>query len=450
MRQLDLLKDNENKIFFHYLFPAICSTLITSIYVLVDTLIIGRGVGALGISALNIFLPVFQVLNGIGLLFGIGSGILISSSIGSGDKKKADKFFITGLTVVISISICLWIFLSLNLENICIILGADKNNLDLVLEYARCIAGFAPTFILANYFSPIIRNLKNPKLVMIAVFTGSVINIILDYVFVFPMQMGMFGAALATVLGSITTVIILLFHFVKKSNRIKITNSTFSLKLIKPIVNCGLASLLMELASGFVIFIFNIQILKYIGNNGIVIYGIISNCVIVGSALFNGVAQAIQPIIATNYGANIEHRVKKILNYGFITSTAIGLCLFTLVYLFSEQIINIFVVADSNLLKLGIPAVRIYLSTFCIMNLNIIISSYLQSIGREKASIFISLTRGFLLNILFAVLLPILFPASILWIIVPASELITLVGTVIFYKVNNPLNNSYEPIKHIA
>lgn len=221
MENLNLLKDKESKVFYHYLIPAILSTLVTSVYVLVDTLIIGQGVGSLGISALNIFLPFFLIFNGIGLLFGIGSGILISTENGMGNKEKADKYFITGLISLLVTASIVWIIWNHYLYEICIFLGANNSNIDLVLEYGRCIMSCAPIFMISNYMSPIIRNMKNPKLVMIAVLIGSVLNMILDYIFVFPMQMGMFGAAFATVIGAFSTVSILLLHFVNKKIELK-------------------------------------------------------------------------------------------------------------------------------------------------------------------------------------------------------------------------------------
>ena len=384
MEKLNLLRDKESKVFFHYLVPAVCSTLVTSVYLLVDTLIIGQGVGALGISALNIFMPFFLLFNGIGLLFGIGSGILISSEDGMGNKKKANQYFATGFVSILSIAIILGLIWNYYLQPLCVILGANSDTIDLVLEYGKCIMAFAPVFMMSNYFAPIVRNMKNPKLVMCAVLTGSVLNVILDYVFVFPMDMGMFGAAAATVIGSLTTLLVLSTHFIKKQNRVKINKETISLKLVTPILKCGFSSLIMEVASGFVIFIFNIQILKYIGNNGIVVYGIISNCVLVGLALFNGVAQAAQPIIATNFGAGLNTRVKKVLKYALITTTIIGVSLFAVVFLFTGQIIKVFVQANSEILSVGIPALRLYLSAFCIMNINILISSYFQSVVKKK------------------------------------------------------------------
>ena len=442
MEKLNLLKDKESKVFFHYLVPAVCSTLVTSVYLLVDTLIIGQGVGALGISALNIFMPFFLLFNGIGLLFGIGSGILISSEDGMGNKKKANQYFATGFVSILSIAIILGLIWNYYLESLCIILGANSDTIDLVLEYGKCIMAFAPVFMMSNYFAPIVRNMKNPKLVMCAVLTGSVLNVILDYVFVFPMDMGMFGAAAATVIGSLTTLLVLSTHFIKKQYRVKINKETISLNLLAPIFKCGFSSLIMEVASGFVIFIFNIQILKYIGNNGIVVYGIISNCVLVGLALFNGVAQAAQPIIATNFGAGLNTRVKKVLKYALITTTIIGVSLFAVVFLFTGQIIKVFVQSNSEILSVGILALRLYLSAFCIMNINILISSYFQSVGKEKVAIYISIIRGFLLNIVLAFVLPSVLPATVLWVVVPVSELITLVCITVYAKRNTSFENT--------
>ena len=441
MEKLNLLKDKESKVFFHYLVPAVCSTLVTSVYLLVDTLIIGQGVGALGISALNIFMPFFLLFNGIGLLFGIGSGILISSEDGMGNKKKANQYFATGFVSILSIAIILGLIWNYYLQPLCVILGANSDTIDLVLEYGKCIMAFAPVFMMSNYFAPIVRNMKNPKLVMCAVLTGSVLNVILDYVFVFPMDMGMFGAAAATVIGSLTTLLVLSTHFIKKQNRVKINKETISLNLLAPIFKCGFSSLIMEVASGFVIFIFYIQIFKYFWFYGIVVYGIISYCVLVGLALFNGVAQAAQPIIATNFGAGLNTRVKKVLKYALITTTIIGVSLFAVVFLFTGQIIKVFVQANSEILSVGILALRLYLSAFCIMNINILISSYFQSVGKEKVAIYISIIRGFLLNIVLAFVLPSVLPATVLWV-VAVSELITLVCITVYAKRNTSFENT--------
>lgn len=443
MEKLNLLKDDEKKVFYHYLIPSICSTLVTAIYILADTLIIGQGVGAEGISALNIFLPFFAVYNGIGLMFGLGGGILISMEDGMGNKEESNKYFISSLVAVLIIGLIFTIFTNIFLEKISYFLGANENSIDLVLQYGRCITIFTPIFIATNFLSPIIRNKKAPKLAMMSVLVGAGLNIVLDYIFVFPMDMGMMGAALATVIGSLTTVTVLLTHFISKKNRIKLSLKEASVKRIKRIIGCGGSSFLMEVAAGFVIFIFNIQILKYIGDMGIVIYGIISNCVIVGTALFNGVAQASQPIIATNYGANESKRVKTVLKYAIFTTISIGCLLYLVVFMFTEEVIYAFVKANVDIVSMGVPAVRFYLSAFCIMNINILLCNYFQSVGKEKPSIFISVIRGFLLNIILVLSLPMAFGGSSLWFVVPITEAITLFGIIIYTRKlkSSDLNN---------
>ncbi len=399
MEKLNLLKDDEKKVFYHYLIPSICSTLVTSIYILVDTLIIGQGVGAAGISALNIFLPFFAIYNGIGLMFGLGGGILISMEDGIGNKEKSDKYFISSLIAVTIIGLIFTIFTNVFLEQISYFLGANENSIGLVLEYGRCITLFTPVFIATNFLSPIIRNKKAPKLAMISVLIGAGLNIVLDYIFVFPMNMGMVGAALATVIGSLTTVAVLLTHFISKKNRIKVYPTYASIKMIKKIIGCGGSSFLME-----------------------------------GMALFNGVAQASQPIIATNYGAKESKRVKTVLKYAMFTTISIGCLLFTVVFMFTEEVIYAFVKANDQIISMGVPAVRAYLSAFCIMNINILFCNYFQSVGKEKTSILISAIRGFLLNIILVLSLPVVLGGSSLWFVVPTTEIITLVGIVIYIR----------------
>ncbi len=440
MSSLDLLKDNEKKVFSHYLIPSICSTLVNSIYILVDTLIIGQGVGGDGISALNIFLPFYSLYMGIGLMFGIGAGILMSTEEGTKNFEKSNKYFISSVVSVALIAIILTLVSVFNLRKISYMLGANENSIGLVMEYGKYIVLSTPIFICTNFLGPIVRNKKNPNLCMIAVLLGAGLNMVLDYIFVFPMNMGMEGAAIATVIGSLTTSLVLLTHFIKKKNRIKISIKAVSFNMIKKIIACGSSSFFIELASGFVIFIFNIQILKYIGDNGIIVYGIISNCMLVATSLFNGVGQAIQPIIATNYGADEIKRVKNVVKYALFTAIAIGVILFLTVFVFTKEIILIFVKADESIINMGIPSIRMYLSAFCVMNINILMCNYFQSVGKEKLSIKISIIRGFLLNIILVMTIPVILGGSSLWLVVPITEIITFIGMYVYIVKSNKLN----------
>lgn len=433
MTAIDLLKDNERRVFFHYLIPSICSTLVSAIYILIDTLVIGNGVSAEGISALNVCLPLYSLYMGIGLMFGVGGGILFSSEEGTGDTEKANKYLAASMIGVIIVTILITAVLALNLKDVLYLLGANDNSIDLVMEYGKYVVYCGPIFTCSYFLGPIVRNKKDPKLCMKGVLVGAVLNIVLDYLFVYPMDMGMTGAAIASVMSSLTTLLILLTHFRKKENRIKISAKGLSFNDFKQIVTCGSSSFLMEVATGFVILVFNIQILKHIGGNGVVIYGVISNCMLVGTALFNGVAQAGQPIISTNYGANKIGRVKSVLKYAVVITMFISIILYLITTIFTKDVISIFMKVNDDLMNIGVPAVRMYLSCFCLMGVNVLLCNYFQSVGREKVSVIISIVRGFLLNIILVVLMPSIFGGNSLWIVVPITEMITFMGIGIYY-----------------
>ena len=318
-----------------------------------------------------------------------------------------------------------------------------------IQQYAPYVIIGMSFFSFSSFLQTFVRNDGAPKLAMIAVITGGILNIILDILFVFPMQMGMKGAAIATVIGSLTTSLVLITHFINKENRVKICIKGISFDMIMKIISCGSSSFLMEVATGFVIFIFNIQILKYIGDNGIVVYGIISNCILVGASLFNGVAQASQPIIATNHGASEVKRVKNIVKYALYTTIGMGIILYAVVFIFTKEVILVFVKADNTIINMGIPAIRMYLSAFCIMNINILMCNYFQSVGKEKLSVTISVIRGFLLNIILVFIMPFVLGGNSLWLVVPITEIITFIGIDI-YLVKRVKENKvgYESYNH--
>lgn len=435
MKTLDLLKDNPNKLFHSYLIPSISSTLVTSIYVLVDTIMIGQGIGDIGLSALNLILPVFATYNAIGVLFGIGGGVLMSIEKGSGQEEKAHGIFSTALVSAVLVALLMTLICYLHFDSLCILLGGNESTMPLLKEYGIYLVSFCPVFIFSNFLQAFIRNDKAPKRAMFGVLVGAVLNIVLDYIFIYPMNIGMKGGAIATVIGTAMTDVILLQYFFTKKNTMKFKLHLVSVSSFMKIVTCGISSFLIEIASGFIIFLFNLQILKYIGNVGIVIYGIISNCVIVGLSLFNGVAQAAQPIIASNYGAGKSDRVRKIIRHASFTTTGIGVTLFLIGILFTKQLIQIFVQPTVEVMTKGIPAIRIYFLVFLFMNLNILYSNYFQSIGQANKSFFISLLRGLILNTLLIITLPVILPAGILWFIMPITEVLTLCYT--FYQLEH-------------
>lgn len=434
MKDSDLLTGNPRKLFMKYLVPCISSTLVTSIYILADTIMIGQGIGASALASLNLLIPIIATLFATGLLFGVGGGVLMSIAHGGNDSEKAKQYFSTALVGNTIAAVVFLLVGTMFFEQIAYGLGATSSNFQLVSDYGKYIIGFSPFFMFSTFLQAFVRNDQAPKRAMIAVLVGAGTNIVLDYVFIFILNMGMQGGAIATVIGNSMTVIILITHFLSKKNTMHFKSKMVSFSVLKEIMQCGIASFLIEAASGIVIFIFNLQILRYIGEVGIVVYGIISNVAIIGMSLFNGVAQAAQPIIATNFGAGKYKRVSEVKKIGVIVASGLGGVLFMVGYIFPEPIIGTFVAPTPKITGLGIHAIRVYFIMFLMMGINIFYTNYFQAIMNHKEALIVSLLRGVLLSSGLVFILPYMFGANTIWAVIPITEAITLLIAVILGK----------------
>lgn len=434
MKNVNLLKDEPKKLFFRYLIPSISATLVTSIYILADTIIIGKGIGADGIAALNLLLPLFSVCSGTGMLFGVGGAVLMSVANGQRNKRLANYYFTNALFIASIVTIIYFIIGNCFLEKIAYILGSNENSIGLVMEYGRYLMIGIPAFVFSNFLQAFVRNDNSPKLVMIAVITGGVSNIILDLLFIYVFRMGMKGASIATMLGSIITVVILLIHFLSKKNTMKIIYESIEFDKIKNIFQSGVPSFLIEIANGIITFLFNLQLLRYIGETGVVVYGIIANYALVSMSLFNGVAQATQPIMATNFGANKIERVISVRRHGIYTGIIVGVLLFLIGALFPEKVVNIFINPTKEIIEFSIPAIRIYFITFLMTSVNIIYSTYFQSIVKPKESLAICMLRGIVLTSILVFVLPIFIGVTGIWLAMPITEFITLLVSIFLVK----------------
>ncbi len=434
IRLMDLLHEDTRKLFFKYLLPSISATLVTSIYVLADTIMIGKGVGPRGIAALNLILPVFNLFFGTGLLLGVGGAVLMSVANGSGDRKLANRYFTHSVIASSVIAILYMVIGSIFLEPLGYALGCTKENIILFTSYGKYLVNFCPIFVFSSLLQAFVRNDGAPKTAMVAVITGGVTNIILDYIFIFDFNMGMAGGAIATVLGSTLSVGILLTHFLSHHNKMKLMKEKWNWEIMRRILHSGLPSFLIEIASGIVVLLFNLQLLKYIGEVGVVVYSIIANSAIVAMSLFNGVSQGAQPIMATNYGARQLERVANVRRLGAITAFVIGLVIFLLGALYPDITVTLFVNPTSEILTLARDAIRLYFVAFLMMSLNIFYSTYFQSVLRPKISLIICLLRGIVICVILVFILPIWLGVTGIWLVMPITELITVIIAMLLVK----------------
>lgn len=426
MNTQDFLNKPVKQVFMRYLVPSVFATMVTSIYVLADTIIVGKGIGTIAVAALNIVLPLYNIFFGLGLLFGVGGSVLMSILRGEGDEKGANAYFSTSLVamcVVLALSLA---FFTAFMEKIALVFGGTPETMPYIMDYMPYIVWGMGLFFFSSYLQTFIRNDGAPRLAMYAVVSGGVANIILDYVFVYNFNMGMAGAAIATVMGSGLTVVILLTRFFTKKN-----NLHFSLKGVRPsfiknIILNGFASFLIEVASGVTIFVFNIQLLKYAGNTGVSVYSIISNTAIVVVCICKGINQAAQPLLSTNYGAGLYERTDKIRSLAVKVSIIICAVPVILGLVVPDFFTYIFINPDSAILSMSASAIRIYFVGFMMLGINMVFICYFQAILKNGYSMIICLMRGLILVVAFAYIFPLFMDVTGIWLAVPAAETITM------------------------
>lgn len=433
---MELLREKPIKLFINYLVPSLLSTIVASIYIITDTIMVGRGIGANALIALNLLLPMFSAFFSIGYLLGVGGSVLMSVAKGNNEKDLARTYFSTAIFVALVIGIILTIVLNIFLEPVCYLLGANEVSIDYATEYGRWLMCFIIIFILNPLFQSFTRNDNAPKLCMIGAVVSSFSNVILDYIFIYILDLGMTGAIVATVIGNILNLLITSSHFLKKGT-MKFSFKYVDLRKVFLIMKSGASSFLVELSSGIVIFVFNMQILNYIGNIGIVVYSVISNLVLVVNSVLNGCSNAMQPLVSYNLGAKALDRVKKFKEIGFVSSFIVTVVMFLFIFTFPKFCIYMFVEPTEDVLNLGIPAVRYYFLGMFGMCVNIYLSNYFQAVLKPVYSFIISLLRGLVLSILFVEILPNIFGTGVIWLIMPIVEYVTLIFTILFYIRNN-------------
>lgn len=432
MKQTDLLNDNVKKLFFRYLIPSVSATLVTSIYVLADTIFIGKGISDTAVAALNIIIPLFSLYFGMGLLFGVGGSVLLSVAKGQGAEKKANTYFTVAF---IANGITSLIFLIINLvafDQIAYLLGASETTIGYIREYGMYFIWGIPFFCFSSFLQAFVRNDKAPKLSMIAVISGGVINIIIDYVFIYIFDMGMGGASLATVLGSVVSCLILSTHFLSKSNTLHLVKQGLQLRYFGDVTKNGFSSFLIEMSSGIVIFIFNNRVLHYIGDVGVTVYSIISNTAIIVSSLSNGISQAAQPLLALNYGAGKYDRINQVKRLGLGFSFATGIVFAVVGFCFPEFVVGLFIHPSKEVQELAPMAIQIYFISFILMVPNIFYSNYFQSTLQPIYALIICVLRGLILSGVLVYILPTILGVKGIWMTMIFVECITLAVIIAF------------------
>ena len=401
-----------------------------SCYILADTFFVSKALGANGLTALNLAIPVYNFINGSGLMIGMGGGTKYAIFKSQGRMKEASHAFTNAAALTALIAACFFLLGLFASAPIARMLGADDNVFGMSRTYLQVLLLFAPMFMTNNLMLCFIRNDGAPQLSMAAMITGSLSNVVLDYVFMFPFGMGIFGAVLATGLAPVISLLVQSPYLLTKKNQFHLVRYRLSAGLSLGIFSSGLPSLITEVSSGIVIIIFNRIILGLEGNTGVAAYGVIANLSLVVIAVYTGISQGIQPILSSNYGKGIRENVQAILRYAVTTVIILSAGVYLCMIFGAEPITEIFNSEKNQILQeIAEAGLKIYFTGCVFAGLNIILSVYFTSTERPLPAQIISVMRGFIVIIPMSFLLSAIAGLPGVWASFPATEfLVSLVG----------------------
>lgn len=428
-------KENTLQEFGKYVSQSVLSQLGVSCYILADTYFISKGVGADGLTALNLAIPVFSVMNGCGFMLGIGSGTKYGIMKGTGNEKRGDVLFTSSLCVVTVLAVIFMLIGLLAADPITVLVGANAEVYDMTRTYLQVILLFSPMFMINNLLGAMIRNDGNTSLAMTAMLSGCLFNIVFDYIFVFPMGLGLFGAVLATAVAPIISILILLQHFVKKKNQFRLIRVRPDVRLVASAAGLGVPSLVTEVSSGLVIAVFNLLILGLAGSVGVAAYGVVANISIVVIAIYNGIAQGVQPLLSREYGRSQEKNVHRFLSWAMMLTIILAVVIYGGIYWNADGIAMIFNSGrDMDLQRIAVEGLKIYFTACPFVGANILLAIYFAATDQAAPAQMISLLRGLIVIIPLAFIMANVAGLTGVWMTFPLTELVVCVVAYGLYK----------------
>ena len=381
--------------FLHFVAATVASLMVFSLYSIVDGLFVSHGVGEYAMAAVNLAVPFTNVLFSIGIIFAVGTSTIIAIYLGQNQGEKANSLFTQNTVLLTCVGLTITVLVFVFLEPFARLLGADGVTYQYTIDYLKGLAPFAVCFIVSYNMEVLIKTDGYPRIAILTVITGCLTNCVLDYVAIFILDWGVWGAAFATGLSQLLTCVIYLRHFLRGHNTFHFVKLRMDWSIYKRLLPIGLADGVTELCNGVMIFLFNRVILRCLGNDGLVSYTIIAyvNTLIVNTML--GISQGSQPLVSFHYGKEDYPGCRKLLRYGF---TAVGIMtavIFACVMIFAPQIAGIFLGAEKpELLGSAADALRRYGLCYLLLGSNILMGGFLTAVERPTGAICISVGRG--------------------------------------------------------
>ncbi len=422
------------KKFFHFAAPSIISMWIFSLYTMVDGIFVAWGCGETALAAVNLASPFTIFIFAIGLVFATGTSTVTAMLLGQGKPREASSIFTQNVVLLAIISIFITILGVVFAEPIAHFLGATPSTLPYVKSYLTGIASFAGFFIVSYNMEVLVKTDGTPQVSAVGVISCGLTNVLLDYLFVIRFGWGVLGAAVATGIAQVVSTIIFFIYFTRKAKKLRFCRFPIDLGIYKRIVPIGLADGITELSGGLVIFLFNLTILRVIGESGVVSYTVISYVNTLVLMTMTGTTQGMQPLVSYHFGKGETASCKLLLRYALTTVGVAAVAIFALVQVGAEVIVSLFIRRESaEIFAYTAQALRLFSISFLMMGINVVMAGYFAAIERPRYSFTISLARSLVLLVLCLSVLAAVFGDSGIWVATGASEFLCLLITITFF-----------------
>jgi putative MATE family efflux protein len=432
---LDYTTEDPLKLFLKICVPTTTAMLISALYVIADGIFIGRGIGQNGLAAVNIIVPIFTILTGISILFGFGSSTLSAIKLSASNKTESDNILSETITFAFIFTLILSIIIFIYSNEVALILGTNLIIHDMSVTYLRTLIIFGVFFML-NILIPYYLRLDGAaKYAMVFSLIGGLINIGLDYIFIFIFKWGVFGAAFATGIGNVISSVFMLYYIFNKSINFKINIKRFTKKTLIKVADIGFPGLLTEFSISAVTVGFNLVLMRNYTEVGVSAYSVINYVHPLMLLIFMGISQSMQPIISYNFGAEKLLRVKSILKIGLIASFVIGLLAVFVGFSFASNIVSTFLDSGYESYSLAVNGLPLFFIGYGFLGINMVVITYFQSITQPHISTLITVLRGLIIVFILLFTLPGIIGINGIWLSVPIAEFVgTILSFALLYK----------------
>ncbi|BAK16329.1 MAG: MATE family efflux transporter [Psychrobacillus sp.] len=432
--QQDLMNKPVKKLFFHFFFPAVFGMLLMSVNLLLDGIFVGHGVGEVGLAGVNLAAPIFTIILAISLWIGIGGATNFSMAMGEEMADEARSSFTLALAIFTAILGVISIVGYLNLQTVAGWLGANEETLAPTTDYLGVLFALGWVLGLQQLLSIFIRNDGRPMLGMVSLGLTSVVNILLNYVFIFVLDMGVYGAALATILGGVVGVLVFVPHFFNKKVVLNKWRFNWSLPLGRRILAIGFPSLLAESGAFVLVVGYNLSVVAALGTEGVTAFSVINYLHGFMFLAFFGIETAMQPMVSYYHGSKKKAQLKETLALAEKTALILGVTLFVIGYLLAPQLVQLFGVDDPAIVQLAVEGIRLFFIGYLFIGLSFVYMTYFQSVGKVWSATLIIVMRSYIVFLIYLFVLPKVFGVNGIWLTMPIAEMTMAIVIVMFVR----------------